>query len=353
MMGLFNPPRPTKQRGFGSFSNSSRACGAFLRPSVPSEAKDSNATVMRDKSASKFIKPNAPNSSAKDMRKVPSFGRSISASSNVSVLGKKRKPMEECKPLVSDEKWDGASKRTSMSYTYKQSEDVVNQKLRVWSKYFKPIVSPRKKVEAAVNLFRELLSKRMREMKAESDFKSGATRAAYMEVAKDLQWERKWVNIDKRIGPVPGIEVGDKFECATELNVIGLHRQFQRGIDYVMKGKQKLATSIVATGRYANYMRSPEVLVYIGQGGNPRAGKSEPKDQKLERGNLALKNSLEAGTPVRVIRGFEGSKASKNMIYIYDGLYVVDKFTQGRGEFGKLVFEFELIRIPGQPKLTI
>ncbi|KAK4572372.1 hypothetical protein RGQ29_030705 [Quercus rubra] len=318
MMGLSNPPRPTKQRGFGSFSNSSRACGAFLRQSVPSEAKDSNATVMRDKSASKFIKPNAPNSSAKDMHKVPSFGRSISASSIVSVLGKKRKPMEECKPLVSDEKWDGASKRTSMSYTYKQSEDVVNQKLRVWSKYFKPIVSPRKKVEAALNLFRELLSKRMREMKAESDFKSGATRAAYMEVAKDLQWERKWVNIDKRIGPVPGIEVGDKFECATELNVIGLHRQFQRG-----------------------------------QGGNPRAGKSEPKDQKLERGNLALKNSLEAGTPVRVIRGFEGSKASKNMIYIYDGLYVVDKFTQGRGEFGKLVFEFELIRIPGQPKLTI
>ena len=180
----------------------------------------------------------------------------------------------------------------------------------------------------------------MREMNAESDFKSGATRAAYIEVAKDLHWERKWVNVDKRIGPV------------TELNVIGLHRQFQNGIDYMMKGKQKLATSIVASSRYANYMGSPEVLVYIGQGGNPRAGKSEPKDQKLERGNLALKNSTEAGTHVRLIRGIEVSEASKNRIYVYDGLYVVDKFTQERGEFGKLVFKFELIRIPGQPKLA-
>ncbi|KAK9993443.1 hypothetical protein SO802_023146 [Lithocarpus litseifolius] len=167
-----------------------------------------------------------------------------------------------------------------MSYTYKQNEDVMNQKCRVRSKYFKSTDSPRKKVQAALNLFRELLSKRMREMKAESDFKSGATRAAYIEVAKDLQWERKWVNVDKRIKPIPGIEVG--------------------------------------------------------QGRNPRAGKSEPKDQKLERGNLALKNSMEAGTHVRVIRGIEGFEASKNRIYVYDGLYVVDKFTKERGEFGKL-----------------
>ena len=74
-----------------------------MRQSVPSAAKDSNATVTRDKSDSKFNKPNSPNSRATDMHKVPSFGRSISASSNVSVLGKKRKPMEECKRLVSDE----------------------------------------------------------------------------------------------------------------------------------------------------------------------------------------------------------------------------------------------------------
>ena len=113
-----------------------------MHQSVPSAAKDSNATVMRDKSDSKFNKPNSPNSRATDMHKVPSFGRSISASSNVSVLGKKRKPMEECKRLVSDEKCDGTSKRTSMSYTYKQNEDVVNQKRRVWSKYFEPIDSP-------------------------------------------------------------------------------------------------------------------------------------------------------------------------------------------------------------------
>ena len=353
MMGLFNSPTPTKERGFGSSSNSSRACGALVPHIFPNEVEYRNATVMRAKSASEFIKLNAPNSSAKDMHKVPSFGQSVSAASNISVFGKKRKYMEECKPLVSVEKCSGTSKRTSMSCTYKQNEDFVNQKSRVCSKYFKPIDSPRKKVEAALNLFREFLSKRKRELKSKSKFKSGATNTAYRAAAMDLRWERKWVNEEKRIGSVPGIEVGDKFECSTELNVIGLHRQFQNGIDFMMKDGEKLATSVLASGRYANHKISSEVLVYSGQGGNPRAGRIEPKDQKLERGNLALMNSMETGTPVRVIRGFDGSKASKGMRYIYDGLYDVDKVTQERGEFGKLVFKFELIRIPGQPKLTI
>ena len=84
------------------------------------------------------------------------------------------------------------------------------------SKYLKPIDN-HKKVEESLILFRELLSKRTGELKAESGIKNGATRLAYVAAAIDLRWERKWVNVDKRIGVVPGVEVGDKFECATEL----------------------------------------------------------------------------------------------------------------------------------------
>ena len=328
-MGLFNySPTSTKKRDFGSSSKSSRACSEFLLHIDPNEAKAPSATVT--------------NSGAKDMHKVPR--RFIPSRFLMNIPVKE----EECKKCI------GTSKRTSsMMYRNKENEGVMNRRPRVLSKPFKPI-STRMRVEEALSLFRELLSKRMRELKAKPDIKNGATRAAYTAAAIDLRWERKWVNTDKRLGAVPGVEVGDKFQCATELNIVGLHRQFQGGIDYMIKDRTKLATSIVASGRYANDMISSEVFIYSGQGGNPSVGRSEPKDQKLERGNLALKNSMEARTPVRVIRGFEisNSKASKTIIYVYDGLYLVEKFTQERGAFGKLVFKFVLRRIPGQPKIN-
>ena len=71
----------------------------------------------------------------------------------------------------------------------------------------------------------------------------------------------------------------------------------------MVKGGQKFAMSIVASGHYVNDIISSEVMIYSGRDGNPSVGRSEPKDQKLEHGNLALKNSMEARTPVRVIRG--------------------------------------------------
>ncbi|KAK3205471.1 hypothetical protein Dsin_019517 [Dipteronia sinensis] len=145
-----------------------------------------------------------------------------------------------------------------------------------------------------------------------------------------------------------------------ELNVIGLHHQYYNGIDYMKKDGKTMATSIVASGRYANIVESSDVLIYSGHGGNPRVIINQPQDQKLERGNLALKNSMEAKTPVRVIRGFKFSKSSnkltstscKNTRYVYDGLYYVHDFWQERGRFDKLVFMFYMKRILGQPKLA-
>ncbi|KAL3528327.1 hypothetical protein ACH5RR_007649 [Cinchona calisaya] len=60
------------------------------------------------------------------------------------------------------------------------------------------------------------------------------------------------------------------------------------------------ATSIVNSGRYQNVIKSSDVFIYTGQGGN----------QKMVRGNLALKHSMVTKLPVRVIGARKTLKAS-------------------------------------------
>lgn len=116
----------------------------------------------------------------------------------------------------------------------------------------------------------------------------------------------------------------------------------------------------MASGRYANDVDSSDVLIYAGQGGNATGGDKQPEDQKLERGNLALKNSIDEKNFVRVIRGLKETKSSDkaagkpktNATYTYDGLYTVEKCWHDIGPHGKLVYKFELRRVPGQPELA-
>ncbi|KAF9592861.1 hypothetical protein IFM89_017826 [Coptis chinensis] len=74
-------------------------------------------------------------------------------------------------------------------------------------------------------------------------------------------------------------------------------------------------------------------------------GTKKAEDQKLEQGNLYLKNSIDEKTPVRVIRGFKETKGIKVLrdfkekkgsdmlhtrgkrisTYTYDGLYMVER----------------------------
>lgn len=66
------------------------------------------------------------------------------------------------------------------------------------------------------------------------------------------------------------------------------------------------------------------LLVYSGQGGNITGRNNEPpKDQEMERGNLALKNCISTKTKVRLTHGFENKKSSvkARVTYTYDGLY--------------------------------
>lgn len=210
----------------------------------------------------------------------------------------------------------------------------------------------RKKVKETLRLFQVICRKLLREVESKSNERANSKRVDLL-AAKMLKDNGKYVNSGKQIlGSVPGIEVGDEFQYRVELNMVGLHRQIQGGIDYVKQNDKILATSIVASGGYADDLDNSDVLIYTGQGGNVMNTNKEPEDQKLERGNLALKNSSVEKNPVRVLRGSE-SVDGKCKTYVYDGLYVVESCRQDVGTHGKLVYRFRLRRIPGQPELAL
>ncbi|XP_074336778.1 histone-lysine N-methyltransferase, H3 lysine-9 specific SUVH5-like [Apium graveolens] len=81
-----------------------------------------------------------------------------------------------------------------------------------------------------------------------------------------------------------------------------------------------------------------------------KKSKHQAKDQALVRGNLALKNSKDEKTPVRVIRG---RRTWKTSTFTYDGLYLVTDLRQKRAKNGKLVYLFQLNRIQGESKLNL
>ncbi|TVU06178.1 hypothetical protein EJB05_49377, partial [Eragrostis curvula] len=161
------------------------------------------------------------------------------------------------------------------------------------------------------------------------------------------------------VGEVPGVQVGDEFLYRVELAMVGLHRPYQGGIDSTKDRNGVLvAISVVASGGYPDERSSSGELVYTGSGGK-HAGRNAGGDQKLERGNLALKNCISRKSPVRVIHGFkrqnieEGShsRAKEITTFTYDGLYhVVDCWREGHP--GSEVFKYKLQRIPGQPELA-
>ncbi|RCV30959.1 hypothetical protein SETIT_6G137700v2 [Setaria italica] len=162
------------------------------------------------------------------------------------------------------------------------------------------------------------------------------------------------------VGQVPGVEVGDAFLYRVQLAIVGLHRVYQGGIDTTKytNGK-RIAISIVASGGYPDELPRSGELIYTGSGGK-HTGKKDDEDQKLERGNLALKNCIETETPVRVIHGFKGQnteggshlRAQQISTVTYDGLYWVVDFWM-HGQPGSRVFKYKLQKIPGQPELPM
>ncbi|XWS55226.1 hypothetical protein CRYUN_Cryun10bG0156800 [Craigia yunnanensis] len=191
---------------------------------------------------------------------------------------------------------------------------------------------------------RKLLDQLSQECGKSPDRRQYSGLGVHIRVARVLESLGKCVNTIKQIGHVSGIKVGDEFLWRGELSIVGLHHEFQRGIDCLKLINGKImATSIVDSGRYENVVGiTSSKLVYSGEGENPNlSGGKKPKDQKLVGGNLALKNSMDEKIPVRVIRRrFNNNDCSYK--FVYDGLYRVTEFWKEKGEFGKYVYKFSL-----------
>ncbi|XP_059275853.1 histone-lysine N-methyltransferase, H3 lysine-9 specific SUVH6-like [Lycium ferocissimum] len=220
----------------------------------------------------------------------------------------------------------------------------------------------RSKVRETLRLFHSICRKILQG--EESKSKPGEVKVNKridIQAAKIIKEKGMEVNTGLRIlGEVPGVEVGDAFQYRVELVLVGVHSLYQAGIDFLNKGGMLVATSIVASGAYDDDLGDADELIYSGQGGNVVGKVKIPEDQKLVKGNLALKNSIATKNPVRVIRGSKEMRASESRgerakpvtTYVYDGLYTVENYWREQGPHGKMVFMFKLVRIPGQPKLS-
>ncbi|KAK1430512.1 hypothetical protein QVD17_13314 [Tagetes erecta] len=217
----------------------------------------------------------------------------------------------------------------------------------------------RNKVREILRLFQHLCRKLLQGEEARPDDLKLPKRRVDLSAKVIMDNRGRTLALGKKThGPVPGVEVGDEFQYRVELALVGIHRPFQGGIDFVKIGNEFFAVSVVASGGYDNEVDKPDCLMYSGSGG---VGKDKSfENQKLERGNLALKNNVELRYPVRVVRGYKvksaelpDSKSKLSTTYIYDGLYTVESCQQVTGPHGNMVFKFELKRVPGQPQLAI
>ncbi|XP_042436529.1 histone-lysine N-methyltransferase, H3 lysine-9 specific SUVH4-like isoform X3 [Zingiber officinale] len=167
---------------------------------------------------------------------------------------------------------------------------------------------------------------------SDDEIKRGSKRPDLKAISK-MKENRSVLYPEKRIGHLPGIDVGHQFYSRAEMVVLGVHSHWLSGIDYMGMSYAKqvslekykgvpfpLAVCIVLSGMYEDDTDNADEILYTGQGGHDLLGnKQQIKDQKLGRGNLALK---------------------------------VVKYWAEKGVRGFTVFKYKLKRLEGQPLLT-
>ncbi|CAM0151305.1 unnamed protein product [Urochloa decumbens] len=205
---------------------------------------------------------------------------------------------------------------------------------------------PNESVEEIMMIF-DSLRRRILQL----DEKEDASRRADLKAGTLMMQNGLRINNLKTVGRVPGVEIGDIFFFRIEICIIGLHAPAMAGIDYISAkhvGKDEtLAVSIISSGGYENDDGDTDILVYTGQGGNSRH--KEKHDQKLEKGNLALMNSMKKKNLIRVVRSAQDPFCNSGKIYIYDGLYRIEDSWMGKAKNGFNVFKYKLRREAGQP----
>lgn len=139
------------------------------------------------------------------------------------------------------------------------------------------------------------------------------------------------------------VPIGTTYPDRESVRLAGLHKHPMSGIGYEPGGA---AESIVVSGGYTDDQDFGNRLIYTGQGGQsaPGSGK-QVRDQKVERGNRALINSVLIQNPIRIIRGSGGdSEFSPESGYRYDGLFLVTKHWFDKSSDGPLIIRFELVK---------
>ncbi|KAL9230895.1 hypothetical protein vseg_006187 [Gypsophila vaccaria] len=203
----------------------------------------------------------------------------------------------------------------------------------------------------------DAVRRRLSQLEDSNEASTGLIKRADLKAGKTLMTVGYRTNSRKRLGAVPGVEIGDIFYFRMEMCVLGLHAQSMGGIDYMSvkgdSGEEPLAVGIVSSGGYEDEAEDQDVLIYTGQGGGNYSGKGkqsgEASDQKLERGNLALERSARRQNHIRVIRGIRDLVNPNIKIYVYDGLYTIQDSWIGKAKSGVSTFKYKLVRIPGQP----
>ncbi|XP_065866883.1 histone-lysine N-methyltransferase, H3 lysine-9 specific SUVH4-like [Euphorbia lathyris] len=242
----------------------------------------------------------------------------------------------------------------------------VKETLRLFNKHYLHFVQEEETRCAKEEVDKEKASKKSKKSKKKKAIEVDAKKKAKAK-RPDLKAITKMLESNavmypkKSIGDLPGIHVGHQFYSRAEMVAIGFHSHWLNGIDYMGLNYSKehgnytfpLAVAIVLSGMYEDDLDNAEDVVYTGQGGHDLTGnKRQISDQKMERGNLALKNCVEQLTPVRVIRGHESASSYSGKVYTYDGLYKVVQYWAEKGLSGFTVFKFRLRRLEGQPTLT-
>ncbi|KAG5049041.1 hypothetical protein JHK82_057435 [Glycine max] len=199
----------------------------------------------------------------------------------------------------------------------------------------------------------DALRRRLCQLEEAKELSSGSIKRADLKACNTLMTRGIRTNMRKRIGAVPGIEIGDIFYFRMELCIVGLHAPSMGGIDALhIRGEfeeETLAVCIVSSGEYDDDAEDSDVIIYTGQGGNFFMNKDKhTTDQKLQRGNLALDRSSRQHNEVRVIRGMRDGVNPNNKIYVYDGLYKIQDSWIEKAKGGGGVFKYKLVRIPGQ-----
>uniref|UniRef100_A0A7N0VEA6 Uncharacterized protein n=1 Tax=Kalanchoe fedtschenkoi TaxID=63787 RepID=A0A7N0VEA6_KALFE len=204
-----------------------------------------------------------------------------------------------------------------------------------------------------VRLVFDILRRRISQLEDLKDATGSGARRPDLRAGSVLLAKGIRTNSKKRVGAIPGVNVGDIFYFRMEMCLVGLHAPSMAGIDYMTiklnKEEEPVAVSVVSSGGYEDDTDDPDVLVYSGQGGNIQMGK-DVTDQKLVRGNLALEKSLHRGNEIRVIRGVKDPANPQTKVYFYDGLYTIQESWAEKGKSGCTVYKYKFVRIPGQPE---